>query len=686
MRKVRFAIDGIELVAEEGKSILQVAEENDIYIPHLCHHPDLPDIGACGLCVVEIDGCTETKKACMTLVEEGMNVNTKSEKLNKVRRLSMELMLSNHVDDCTTCRKYLKCELQSLIQYLGVSTSRLRRTLNTVKVNTSNPLIVRDLNRCISCGRCVRVCKEIRGVGALGYEITDSGRVVVDVKNHDLLSNENCKFCGACVEVCPTGALQDKDGIFKEGLDRELALTPCKAACPAHIDAPKYIRFIKEGKYQDAISVIREKAMFPHSLGYICMRFCENQCRRKDINGSLSIRELKKFVAEKDNGEWKKHVTYKEKTGKKVAVIGGGPAGLTAAYCLAKSGHEVVVFEKEKIAGGMLSFGIPDYRLPKNIVQAEIKDIEDAGVVIKTSTNITDIDKLKSQGVDKILLAIGAGKGVRLPIDGADLENVYENIEFLKSYALGNPMSIGENVVVLGGGNVAFDCARVAKNMGAKNVKIVCLESRENMTANDEEITEALELGIDIINSRTFVSIEEEDNLAVGVKCQVVESFSFDENKRLKLNVKEDSDYIIKADTVIFATGQRPKVPKEWDIQTGRGNCIVTEDGMRVKDDIYAVGDAVYGTNSVIKAIAAGREVARMIDKDLGGNGDIEDKLSSCIIPDPCINKEDKFLELGRHEHCINNSEACDEAKRCLQCDLRIQLTKPKLWVNYKVK
>ena len=273
MNTVSITIDGYTLQVDSEKSILSASLEADIYIPHLCHHPDLPDIGACRLCVVEIEGCNEIKTACTTKVEDGMIIHTKTEKLNAMRRLSMELMLANHVDDCTTCPKYLKCELQSLIQYLGVSTSRLRRTLNSVPVNTSNPLIVRDLNRCISCGRCVRMCKEVRGVNVLNYEITEDDRIIVDIRSHHSLKEENCRFCGACVEVCPTGALQDKEGVFKKNLNRELNLIPCKAECPANIDIPKYIRYIKEGKYQDAIAVIREKAPFPHSLGYVCMAF-----------------------------------------------------------------------------------------------------------------------------------------------------------------------------------------------------------------------------------------------------------------------------------------------------------------------------------------------------------------------------------------------------------------------------
>ena len=305
MKKEIVTIDGHNLEFKSEKSILNAALEAGLYIPHLCHHPDLPDIGECRLCVVEIEGCEEVKTACTTLMEDGMVIHTKTEKLNAMRRLSMELMLANHVDDCTTCPKYLKCELQSLIQYLEVSTSRLRRTLNSVPVNTSNPLFVRDLNRCVSCGRCVRVCRDISGVDVFDYQMTEEDRVTVDIKNHRSLAEENCRFCGACVEVCPTGALQDKEGVFKPNLNRELELIPCKAECPAHTDVPRYIRAIKEGRYQDAIAIIREKAPFPRSLGYVCMAFCESVCRRKEINQALSIRELKKFAAVQDQGTWR---------------------------------------------------------------------------------------------------------------------------------------------------------------------------------------------------------------------------------------------------------------------------------------------------------------------------------------------------------------------------------------------
>ncbi len=691
MEKVSITIDGYSLEVDSDKSILNAALEADLYIPHLCHHPDLSDVGECRLCVVEIEGCGEIRTSCKTQVEDGMVIHTKTAKLNAMRRLSMELMLANHVDDCTTCPKYLKCELQSLIQYLEVSTSRLRRTLNSVPVNTANPLFVRDLNRCVSCGRCVRACKELRGVDVLDYQLTDDDRVMVDIKNHHSMEEEHCRFCGACVEVCPTGALQDKEGVFKPNLNRDLELVPCKAECPAHTDVPRYIRAIKEGRYQDAIAIIREKAPFPHSLGYVCMAFCESVCRRKEINQSLSIRELKKFAAGKDEGLWREHVNFKPKSGRRVAVVGSGPAGLTAAYYLTKLGHEVTVFEQLPVAGGMLTTGIPKYRLPSEAVEAEIAEIKRAGVTILTNTPIESLNDLKAEGFDKILLAVGAGKGNRLPIDGANYDNVYENIDFLKGVSLGTLEKIGNRVVVLGGGNVAFDCARTAIILGAKEVVIACLETREAMTASEDEILEGLKEGVKLLNARTFLNIEGLNNKGTGVKCQEVSSFTFDEGGKLQLIIKPDSEHVIEADTIIFAAGQRPEIPQEWYIPVKRGNLIETENEIKVigRNDLFAAGDAVYGTHSVIQAIAAGRKAASAIGQELNGDGDIEDKLTNDGIPSQYLGKEEDFLKANRNhcmEGCYDDSLACGEAGRCLQCDLRTTITRPKLWIHYKIK
>ena len=703
MSKVKIVIDDMEVYADENKTILQAAEDSDIYIPHLCNHPELHSVGGCRLCVVYIKGNGKALTACTTKVEAGMIVKTKSEKLDEMRRLSMELMLANHVDDCTTCPKYLKCELQSLIQYLGVSTSRLRRTLNTVPVETENPLIIRDLNRCVACGRCVRACQDIRGVGILGFHKNEEHRTYVGVKDNLSLIEANCRFCGACVEVCPTGALQDKKGTFKEG-NREEVLVPCKKECPAGIDVPKYVRFIKEGDFQEAAAVIREKAPFPKSLGLVCMRFCEAACRRKDINEAISIRDLKRFASEKDSYKWKEKSFKKEKTGKKVAVIGSGPAGLTAAFYLAKLGHEIDVFEKLPVAGGMLSAGIPDYRLPKEIVESEINSILEVGVNIHTNSKIQSLNDLKDKGYNVVLMAIGTDKGVRIPIPGANLENVYVNIDFLRRDFIDIHMDIKKSVVVLGGGNVAFDCARSAKRLGCEEVAVVCLEGAGNMTASSEEVEEAKEEGIQIYNSRTFVKIEDNDGKVAGIVCREVKDFHFDDNKKLVLNVKEDSEHLIPAEMLIFATGQRPDLAGFEEVKLNSMVHIDTDESFKTNiDNVFAVGDAVMGTASVIQAIAAARKAATNIDIYLGGNGDIKESLASEQVLNNYIGKEENFAgkEASKYqcisvENRINNfnlvtvgldeKKAQCEASRCLQCDLRPKIKKSRFWTEYKIK
>jgi NADPH-dependent glutamate synthase beta subunit-like oxidoreductase len=301
-------------------------------------------------------------------------------------------------------------------------------------------------------------------------------------------------------------------------------------------------------------------------------------------------------------------------------------------------------------------------------------------------------------------VAIGAGKGVRLPIAGAECENVLENIDFLQKTALGNPPAIKGKVVVLGGGNVAFDCARTARRLGADSVTLICLESREAMPASPDEIKEGLEEGITIVNNASFSEIVSENSLAVGVKCREVAEFHLDENRRMQITLVEDSEYIIPAETIIFATGQRPEIPADFNLPVKSGNLLEVVDEVKAKEsDVFVAGDVVYGTHSVIRAIASGRKAASAIDQALGGDGIIEEVLTTHEKPGAYLGRDESFLEKAREQvthkdpasrvinfcavsDCLSEASAVSESGRCLQCDMRVGITKPKFWASYKIK
>ncbi|GAB6156443.1 hypothetical protein JCM17380_51950 [Desulfosporosinus burensis] len=687
METIVLIIDGLEVKTNKGKTILEAALDAGIYIPNLCHHPDLKPIGACRVCVVEIEGLPDILTACTTKAETGMVVKTKTPKVERIRRLAVELMLTVHPADCSTCPKYGKCEFQSLTQYVGVSNGRLRNRHKALQVNTTNPLFVHDLSRCVLCGRCVRACQELRGVKVLDYN-KKNGEGYISPALDLPLADAGCKFCGACVEVCPTGTIRDQEGLLMTGVIRKESLVPCKTTCPAGIDIPRYIRLIRENKPSQAAAVIREKVPFPLSLGYVCNHLCENACRRKEVNESIAIRDLKRFAAENDDKQWKNKSMQALPTGKRVAVVGAGPAGLTAAYYLAKQGHGVTVFEELPLPGGMLRFGIPEYRLPSQVIAEEIKEIESIGIEIRLNTRVDSLDTLFEEGYKAVLVAVGAHQGVKLPIPGADLDGVLVNIAFLRDTRLGNKVDVGKRVVVLGGGNVAFDCARVARSLGASEVHIACLESRERMIASSEEIEQGEEEGIVIHPSQTFIKISGDQGQVTGVECFDVQSFVLDEDGRAQIKVVEGSEHILPADTVIFAVGQRPKDIDKFGLTIGRGNTILVDpDTLAVnKETVFAAGDVVTGTISVIEAIAAGRKAAVAIDKSLGGDGRIDEELAPIEEPRAWLGREEGFAFQPRCELNIkgyDEDSALKESQRCLQCDLRTLITEKKFWGDY---
>lgn len=701
MGKISLFIDGTEIQAEEGMSVLEASLAAGIYIPHLCSHPDLPATGGCKMCVVEVDGEEAPLSSCVTEVKEGMKVKTKSEQLTQLRKIALECIMAGHPHDCTGCRAYGNCELQAMWQYLGVLHARMKDEFPekaTLKIGTGTPVIIRENDRCIQCGRCVRACNDLRKVGAIGYQ--KKGLETYISTPDDLpLNQTDCRFCSACVEVCPTGALVDMEGLFRSDLPREQSLVPCRAECPAHTDIPAYIRLIAEGKCSEAVGVIREKLTFPHALGYVCNNRCENGCKREKLNDPLSIRNLKRFAVENDKEQvWKEKYTTCEKprTGKKVAVIGGGATGMTAAYYLNRCGHDVTVFEAKKIAGGHMTSGMPEYRIPTQDVLDEIQVIVDSGVKLVCDSTIQNAAELKKD-YDAVLVAIGTSVGKKLMyLPGATHKQVYSALDILQAQRLGKEIDLGQTVNIIGGGNVAFDVAGTLIRMG-KTVNVVCLEKNASQ-ASPEERDLALEEGANLFDSHSNEAILGTPEQVTGLQVHKINSFYFHpETRALVEDAIPDSTYTIPCDAIVFAAGQVTGLTEEFglelnrfgypiDPKTGKSEFTTSVEG------VFAAGDVITGTKFVIDAIASARECAQLMDKYLGGTGDIDEVLVERTL-NPEIGTIENFSSLRREELGIRGAEerkndfapihtgfTCEqgtcEASRCLQCDLRVAIKK----------
>ncbi len=712
MASIKLWIDNQEIQAQAGQSVLNAALDAGIYIPHICSHPDLIPQGGCKLCVVEIEGRDTPVTSCTTAAVAGMRVKTKTEKLDRLRRASMNFMFAGHPGDCGGCRSFGNCELQALFQYLNASVNPSMRhvTKKTSKINTVNPLIDREMERCIQCGRCVRVCQELRGVKVLDYQKKD-GETYIGTENDLPLDASGCRFCGACVEVCPTGALQDREGIFRKDLVKEEALVPCSAECPAHINIPQYIRMIAVGDYDAAVATIREKVPFPMSLGYVCVSTCQQQCKRRGLNGALDIKGLKLFASEHDKTQsWKEqYIKTAPPTGKRVAVVGGGPCGLTAAYYLAKKGHDVTLYERYPTCGGMLAYGIPSYRMPRDEVQKEVDIIRETGVKIVTSHTVTDIKSLKAD-FDAVLVTVGASDGKIIPVENNNPAQETTAIDILRDLSLGREttpkIGPGTKVLVYGGGNVAYDAARSSARLGA-DVSVVCLESRAKgqMTADDEEIDQAAEEGVKLYSGYSNTGFTKDENGNVtGLNCFAISGFKFGP-KGLEVDRIPDTEIFVPCDVVIYASGQKTNLTPEFGLEinhpgypvdpaTGKSGFNTSVEG------VYAAGDVITGTKSVIAAIAEGRRAASELDTILGGNGNIEEKLADVPPEKPYIGRIENFSDLPRQcasitpcderkssfvrvDNNFTEEQAKAEAARCLKCPLRLQLHRNKLWTEY---
>ena len=472
---------------------------------------------------------------------------------------------------------------------------RIANYFRSAKSIQSNFLAKVDKNKCVACGQCVENCQT--NALKLGQKCSTADPKISDAYHSDKEipwdpKSYNVNYRTNRTDVMPSGT------------------APCKAACPAHIPVQGYLKLAGEGRYTEALELIKKENPFPAVCGRICNKPCEAACSRASIDDAVAIDDVKKFIAEKDLDAKTRFVPkllnqIGRKYEEKIAVIGAGPAGLSCAYYLAVKGYPVTVYEKEKELGGMLTLGIPSFRLEKDVIKAEIKVLKDLGVKFKTGVEVgkdITLDKLRKDGFRAIYLAVGASKGAKVGCPGDDLDGVFTGIDFLREVNLGNKPAIGKAVAVIGGGNVAIDVARAAVRLGAKTT-IVYRRDRDAMPAADDEIEEAIEEGVKFKFLAAPAEITGEGK-AAELKVEIME---LKDGKPVGTGKFET----MKVSAVISAIGQKIDLEGIEGINTGaKGTVLVDEYGRTNVEDVFAGGDLVTGPKFAIDAIAAGKEAS----------------------------------------------------------------------------
>lgn len=570
MDMIKLTINGQEITAPAGSTILEAAKANGIYIPTLCYDEAVEVYGACGLCVVEAEGVPKLLRSCSAKISQGMVINTESERVIKSRKIAMELLMSAHDGDC---------------------------------------------------------------------------------------------------------------------------IAPCQLACPANTDCQGYVGLIANGEFDAALKLIKNKISLPASIGRVCPHPCEKACRRAKVEEPINIAQLKAFAADLDLKGDAYIPECAESTGKRVAIVGGGPAGLTAALYLRTLGHQVTVFDMMDKMGGMLRYGIPQYRLPKEVLDAEISVIEKTGVNlvnnVKFGRDIT-LDMLKSVN-DAVILAPGAWKSSPMRVKGEEAQGVYGGIDFLRSVIQGNPVEIGERVAVCGGGNTAMDACRTAVRLGAKEVYVIYRRTEKEMPAEEIEIKESKEEGVIYKFLTNPVEIHSENGKVCGMTLQIMELGEPDASGRRRPVAVEGKTEYLPLDSVIMAIGQRLD-GSDFDgvvNLTDRGTISADEDSFETNiDGVFAIGDATNkGASIAIEAIGEADRCVKVVDAYLKGerldftpkyiskrDEDRIDVSSKTPVPRTTaqvLDAESRRNSFDEVSLGLTADEAKKEAQRCLECGCR---------------